>query len=101
MGDVADLEGDLHNESGILVHLQEYYHGLLVFDNQKITSLKDNQVGTDLRDAKSNSWLRPLAKRNRLEAPYVAYGNEPSLGYVYGEFCLVLKVDAYKDREAY
>lgn len=38
---------------------------------------------------------------NRVEAPYVSYGNEATLDYVYGEICLVLEVEASEDRMTY
>jgi hypothetical protein len=91
--------GEFEIEDDIVMHLQGEFSGLLVFDMDKIT----------LRDAKSSGftdvrpilWVRPLTERNKIEASYVSYGNEATLAFVYGEICLVLKVDAFKDRETY
>jgi hypothetical protein len=37
-------------------------------------------------------WLKPLEETNTFSSTYIRYGNEPSLGYAYGELCLVATV---------
>ena len=101
LDDVADLTGFWGNDLGIFVHFQENYRGLVVFDDKKSLKEVEEESIIEDQDAKPILWLRPLAKRNPLEAPYVAYGNESTLDYIYGEICLLLKVKTYGDRQTY
>ena len=39
-------------------------------------------------------WVTKVTQFARTETPYVAYGNEGSLGYLYGDICLVVSVGA-------
>ena len=98
LDEVADLGDDMDIENDVLVRLQQYSDGLVVFDGRRM-SAKDLEKRWYIEDAKPILWLRPLTNRNPLSSPYVAYGNEPSLNYIYGQICLLLEVDAYKDRK--
>ena len=45
------------------------------------------------------SWIRPPTQSGtRKEEPYAAYGNEPTLGYFYGDFVLVVRIGKWGDR---
>ena len=47
-------------------------------------------------------WVTPMTTINQKEGAYVAYyGNEPSLDFVYGEVCLVVRIGKAGDRLAY
>ncbi|KAF9027605.1 hypothetical protein BDZ89DRAFT_951991, partial [Hymenopellis radicata] len=37
-------------------------------------------------------WVTPQSKASQVETTYVAYGNDASLGHVYGEICLVVEL---------
>ncbi|KAK0433633.1 hypothetical protein EV421DRAFT_2011466 [Armillaria borealis] len=37
-------------------------------------------------------WVTPITMFNRTESSYMAYRNEPSVGYLYGDVCLIVKV---------
>ncbi|KAK0184838.1 hypothetical protein F5146DRAFT_1144963 [Armillaria mellea] len=37
-------------------------------------------------------WITPLTTFNRMDSNYVRYGNEASMGYLYGDVCLIVKV---------
>jgi hypothetical protein len=41
--------------------------------------------------AKKVLWITPLTSFSRVKTSYIAYGNEASLGYSYGNLCLVVK----------
>ncbi|TFK31127.1 hypothetical protein BDQ12DRAFT_619515 [Crucibulum laeve] len=43
-------------------------------------------------------WITPLTKASHFKSSYLAYGNEPSLGYVYGDLCLVVMVGPKQHR---
>lgn len=45
-------------------------------------------------------WVNHAYKKNKAGTPYVAYGNEASLNYVYGEFNLVVTVGPFENRAA-
>ena len=95
---IADPDIPPNYDVDIIARLQKECRGLLVFDGRM--SAKDLeetlQGGQRLEPI---LWLKPLTKRNPLASPYVAYGNEPSLQYVYGEICLLLKVESFKNRK--
>lgn len=42
------------------------------------------------------AWVKPLQRVNSFRSPYVYYGNNASLDYLYGEVCLVVMVDGAK-----
>lgn len=81
---------------GIFRYLQEDLGGLLVIDNRYI-----GKKFPGFEYADPILWLRPVTERHQLETAYVAYGNEATLNYIYGEVCLVIMVKAYKDRKVY
>ncbi|KAK0434258.1 uncharacterized protein EV420DRAFT_420033 [Desarmillaria tabescens] len=37
-------------------------------------------------------WVTPLTTFNRMDSNYIRYGNEASMGYLYGDICLIVKV---------
>jgi hypothetical protein len=84
------------------MYLQETNDGLLVFDSD-MTTLEEVECDPYIRSdlPRPIMWLKPLTERNQTETAYVAYGNEPSLDYAYGEICLILEVNTFKDRETY
>jgi hypothetical protein len=103
IADIYSLTGGIQGDEGILVQLRNS-GGLLVYDDS-ILSLEDPDqleylASGEFKDAKPILWLKSMTKRNRLKTPYVGYGNEATLDYVYGEICLVLMVKAYEDRKS-
>ncbi|PBK68252.1 hypothetical protein ARMSODRAFT_1019832 [Armillaria solidipes] len=46
------------------------------------------------------AWVTPLTTINRMDSNYLAYGNEPSIGYLYGDICLMVKVGKPGNRAA-
>ncbi|SJL14400.1 uncharacterized protein ARMOST_17856 [Armillaria ostoyae] len=45
-------------------------------------------------------WITPLTTSNRMDSNYVRYGNEASMGYLYGDVCLIVKVGKPGNRAA-
>jgi 2OG-Fe(II) oxygenase superfamily len=99
LDDIADPHPLAMMEEDVLTSLHKESGGLLVFDKNEIPGKDLEYLEEEFPNAKPILWLRPLAKRNRLESAYVAYANEASLDYIYGEICLVLKVKGYEDRK--
>ncbi|KAG6826136.1 hypothetical protein H0H92_001026 [Tricholoma furcatifolium] len=50
-------------------------------------------------DALTLWWVIPLTTYSRFRSMYTTYGNEPSIGYVYGDLCIVAKVGPPGNRE--
>ncbi|KAK0432771.1 hypothetical protein EV421DRAFT_1910625 [Armillaria borealis] len=46
------------------------------------------------------AWVTPLTTINRMNSNYLAYGKEPSIGYLYGDVCLMVKVGKPGNRAA-
>ncbi|KAK0225527.1 hypothetical protein IW262DRAFT_1356479 [Armillaria fumosa] len=46
-------------------------------------------------------WITPITTFNRTESTYMAYGNEASVGYLYGDVCLMVKVGQLGNRMAH
>ena len=98
---IADPGSEAMEDQDVLEYLQQYSGGILV-SNYDENRLPRKDIAYYFQGVKPISWLRPLAERKQLESAYVAYGNQPSLGYVYGEICLVFPVEAYyEDRKVY
>ena len=100
---LADTENDrIEYDVPLYLHLEEHVDGLLVFDSDMLTEDELTEYhGYHKVDLEPISWLRPLAERNTFEIPYVSYGNEATLDYVYGNICLVIEVEASEDRKIY
>ncbi|KAK0451209.1 uncharacterized protein EV420DRAFT_1561489 [Desarmillaria tabescens] len=75
-----ELEEMLLKESGTLVSASDEY-----VKNQ----LKYSGKAVKLPEV---VWVTPITTFNRTEASYMAYGNEASVGYLYGDVCLIVKV---------
>lgn len=43
-------------------------------------------------------WITPQAPFNKVEANFIAYGNEASQGCIYGDLCLIVQVGAFGER---
>lgn len=107
-----DLAWDMVEEDLALWFKQRYpASGLLVYDSD-ISSHGINDPEhpnysyyseyREFESAQPIVWVKPFTQSHYdIKAPYVAYGNDYSLGYAYGEICLVLKVKASKDRKIY
>ena len=95
---IADPGSEAMEDQDVLEYLQQYSGGILV-SNYDENRLPRKDIAYYFQGVKPISWLRPLAERKQLESAYVAYGNQPSLGFVYGEICLVFPVEAYEDRK--
>ena len=102
-----DDEVDEDSED-IAFFLRREFGGLVVFDSD-VTSLEgveeeyelEGYEKSELYGVKPILWLRPLAKRNKFETAYLRYGNQATLDYVYGDFCLAIEVEPSKDRKTY
>ncbi|KIM35883.1 hypothetical protein M413DRAFT_32117 [Hebeloma cylindrosporum] len=51
-----------------------------------------------LDDSQPIEWIAPLSKANLFESHFLAYGNQASVGYAYGDVCLVAHVISAEDR---
>lgn len=51
-------------------------------------------------EAKNIHWITPLTKLTRHASPYVAYGNEATLDYAYGDVCLVVRLGTPGNRSS-
>jgi hypothetical protein len=50
------------------------------------------------RHAKKVTWVTSLNRNAGFQTPYVHYGNEATLSYVYGDVCLMVQVDGWAKR---
>jgi hypothetical protein len=46
-------------------------------------------------------WVTPVTELNRQKGAFLHYGNESSLGWAYGDVCLVVWIGETGDRSAY
>ena len=47
------------------------------------------------------TWVTPPTTFNRRESAYMAHGNQPTLGLIYGDVCLVVRIGEVGERLAY
>ncbi|SJL08211.1 uncharacterized protein ARMOST_11574 [Armillaria ostoyae] len=68
---------------------------LLLKGSGTLVSASDEYVKDQLQDSGKAMklpevvWVTPITTFNRTESSYMAYGNEPSVGYLYGDACLI------------
>jgi len=51
-----------------------------------------------LEEPQPIEWIVPLSKANSFESLFLAYSNQASVGYAYGDACLVARVPSAEDR---
>jgi hypothetical protein len=52
-------------------------------------------------DREKLEWVTPVTEFNRQESAYLHYGNDSSLGWAYGDVCLIVRIGKAGDRLAY
>ncbi|KAJ7235302.1 hypothetical protein B0H12DRAFT_1191452 [Mycena haematopus] len=78
-------------EGSIIDKLGEDFYGDII-ENDSDSYRRPSDV-TDV------TWITEMSSRTELEATYIAYGNEPSLGYIYGNLALMIYVTGTEDSE--
>lgn len=63
-------------------------------DETEDDSGKDEDDGDEDYENRRVVWVTDITTHNRFPTAYVAYGNEASLQFVYGETCLVVQRSA-------
>ncbi|PBK87690.1 hypothetical protein ARMGADRAFT_971717 [Armillaria gallica] len=66
------------NEHGTLVSAPEHY--------------AEDMLGEEEVELPDIVWVTPITTFNQTESYYIAYGNQAEVGYLYGDFCLIVKV---------
>jgi hypothetical protein len=56
---------------------------------------------SDFKDAEPVEWVTPLTRYNRQASAFVSYGNDPTLGWAYGDVCMIIRIGKAGDRLAY
>lgn len=83
------IPDDVVNEE-VEEEIQEYLdkHGTLVL------APEDYDEAYDEEEVKVPEivWITPVTTFNQTESCYLAYGNQAEVGYLYGDFCLIVKV---------
>ncbi|KIM35886.1 hypothetical protein M413DRAFT_449513 [Hebeloma cylindrosporum] len=84
-------------EGGFINAVIEKYHTQIAFDMSREPPRKDEKIYEDEEpevhpNARPTFWLKPPTARNEVETPYISYGNEASMDYMYGDVCLVAEV---------
>jgi len=54
-------------------------------------------IAEGLSDGEFITWISPFNEQNRLEDTTLAYGNEPSVGYIYCSPCIIVRIAAASD----
>lgn len=56
-------------------------------------SVKDQEDSEDgrVRQTTRIFWVTPTTELSRVSSTFAVYGNEPDVGYLYGDICLVVK----------
>jgi hypothetical protein len=93
---VIDKRHDGGSEDGITEELRQYYNGKWVKPHGMFTKSApdDGYSGTD----EEVWWVTEMTELTRVKTPYIAYGNESTLDYIYGDICLIVSVGETKER---
>jgi hypothetical protein len=89
LDEVVDLSEQGEIEGDIVELLREEYGGIV---------LRPGRYGT-IGDVTEVQWVTPLTTLTSVESEYIAYGNEASLDYLYGNVCLIVEVGKPGKRE--
>lgn len=82
LDEIVDLSREGQIEEDIVQYLQSNYGGIVI------------QADTyeEIEDVKEVLWVTPMTTQTSVESDYVAYGNEATLGCLYGSVCLIVEV---------
>ncbi|PPQ69507.1 hypothetical protein CVT24_001461 [Panaeolus cyanescens] len=96
--DVSQLDEDMWEE--VICFLEEDCEGKAVRDLRLLDAANKGSVSKEKSKTRDIYWVNPEAKSaTKVESPYVAYGNEASLGYFYGEVAIVAEVGQARKRK--
>lgn len=90
MLDEMDRFPDWQIEEGIVDALLGV-GGVAICDADEESTSSDDGNRRSRIKAKKVLWITPLTSFSRVKTSYIAYGNQASLGYSYGNLCLVVK----------
>ncbi|KAJ7661482.1 hypothetical protein DFH06DRAFT_1296720 [Mycena polygramma] len=85
VGDLGQVEGSIIDE------LHENFSG-------EIIEREYDEYSRSSSDVTEVTWITQMSNLIDLEATFISYGNEASLGYIYGDLALVVDVPAAEDR---
>lgn len=90
---------DMRMDEGIAYCLSYKPHnGKVIYDLGKSVP-RDWRGPMDASQTAAVLWITPLTEYSHFDSPCVAYGNEPSVGHIYGDICLVVEVGSVGRRE--
>jgi len=84
-------------EDNVITLLQQDNRGKLIYDTG--TKAPTDYRGRQIGDSVNVMWVTPLTKNAHFQSPYVRYGNQATLSYVYGDVCLIVKVKEWDKRK--
>ena len=92
--EVIDFDDAYEDESVLDIVQRE--GGILVCQNGRETDCDFEFENLELVE-----WVTPLTTYNRQEGAFASSGNEPSLNWVYGDVCMIVRIGKVGDRLAY
>ena len=98
MLDDEDQIPNWETEDPFRVVLPQSADGIVICGVDEVGEYSDGYHGGETIRAKKVLWVTPQTTLSSLKSPYVAYGNEATIGYSYGNVCLVAEVLALGKR---
>jgi hypothetical protein len=86
---------EVDDDSGFFNWLASKYRGKVVYDAAKESPFRRLWLK---KEPQPIEWIVPLGKANSFESVFLAYGNQASVGYAYGDACLVARILSAEDR---
>ncbi|KAJ3504189.1 hypothetical protein NLJ89_g8065 [Agrocybe chaxingu] len=93
MNDFADFDDGEYVEGGLMRYLEEA-GGQIVYRIEKGPSSWGSKNAVPIL------WFKTGSTLNTFQSQYLAYGNEATIGYAYGELCLVVDIPPAASRGA-
>ena len=84
--DFIDLDSEMQVAYDIVDYLQHTYDGTRVYD--------PDGPASDSEAEQPIVWIKPLTKSNSFREAFVAFGNDATLDFAWGDVCLVAEVHA-------
>ncbi|KAF8892774.1 hypothetical protein CPB84DRAFT_1826074 [Gymnopilus junonius] len=80
----ADLQCAMEIEGDVMDYFQDSCDGTIVYDA--------GDPSVEHAEGKPIVWIKPLCESNSFQQPFVAYGNEASIHFAWGDVCLVVRI---------
>jgi hypothetical protein len=98
--EIIDLSGyQIDDLMTTFLRGDDEHNGKVIYDAGTKPPMDWNKKPVKASQAVGVLWVTPLTEYAHFKSDYIAYGNDASLGHIYGNVCLVVKVGPFGQRD--